>query len=42
MRPMVGQGQGVPKIVPRPMNPHSEAAVRILHSVLELAASAPV
>lgn len=42
MRPMVGQGQCVPKIVPRLVNPHSETAVRILHGVLERAASAPV
>ncbi|MCD9096785.1 FAD-dependent monooxygenase [Luteimonas fraxinea] len=42
MRPMVDQGQGVPKIVPRLMNPQSETAVRILHGVLGLATSAPV
>lgn len=37
MRPMVDQGQGVPKIVPRLMNPHSATAVGVLHGVLKLA-----
>ena len=37
MRPMVDQGQGIPKIVPRLMNPHSATAVGVLHGVLKLA-----
>jgi 2-polyprenyl-6-methoxyphenol hydroxylase-like FAD-dependent oxidoreductase len=37
MRPMVEQGQGVPKIGPRLMNPHSRLGIEILHGVLGLA-----
>lgn len=40
MRPMVQDAQGVPKIVPRLMNPHSRAGIRILHATLA-AASRP-
>lgn len=41
MRPMVEEAQGVPKIAPRLMNPHSRAGIRVLHGVL-VAASSPV
>lgn len=37
MRPMVEDGQGVPKIGPRLMNPHSRLGIRLLHGVLGLA-----
>ena len=37
MRPMVKQGQGVPKIAPRIMNPHSKLGIHLLHSVLSVA-----
>ncbi len=37
MRPMVEEAQGVPKIVPRLMNPHSRAGIRVLHGVLNVA-----
>lgn len=37
MRPMVDQAQGVPKIAPRLMNPHSRLGVHLLHGVLALA-----
>jgi 2-polyprenyl-6-methoxyphenol hydroxylase-like FAD-dependent oxidoreductase/tryptophan-rich sensory protein len=41
MRPMVEEGQGVPKIAPRLMNPRSRAGIRLLHGALRLA-SRPV
>lgn len=37
MRPMVKQGQGIPKIAPRMMNPHSRLGIRTLHAVLNIA-----
>ncbi|SOU07675.1 FAD-dependent monooxygenase [Xanthomonas arboricola] len=37
MRPMVEQGQGVPKIGPRLMNPHSRLGIQLLHGALKLA-----
>jgi len=42
MRPIVGRAQGVPKIGPRLMNPHSRVGVRLLHGVLKVATSGPV
>lgn len=37
MRPMVEKGQGVPKIAPRLMNPHSRLGINLLHGALSLA-----
>lgn len=37
MRPMVDQAQGVPKIAPRLMNPHSRLGIHLLHGVLTVA-----
>lgn len=37
MRPMVEQGQNVPKIGPRLMNPHSRLGIHLLHGALHLA-----
>ncbi|PPT23143.1 FAD-dependent monooxygenase [Xanthomonas arboricola] len=37
MRPMVEQGQGVPKIGPRLMNPHSRLGIQLLHGALNFA-----
>lgn len=37
MRPMVEDAQGVPKIAPRLMNPHSRTAIRLLHGALHVA-----
>ncbi len=37
MRPMVEDAQGVPKIAPRLMNPHSRLGIRLLHGALDLA-----
>ncbi|MBE2991418.1 tryptophan-rich sensory protein [Sphingomonas sp. CFBP 13603] len=37
MRPMVDDAQGVPKIAPRLMNPHSRLGIRLLHGVLGMA-----
>ncbi len=37
MRPMVKQGQGVPKLAPRLMNPHSRLGISLLHGVLNIA-----
>lgn len=37
MRPMVEDAQGVPKIAPRLMNPHSRIGIRLLHNALDLA-----
>jgi 2-polyprenyl-6-methoxyphenol hydroxylase-like FAD-dependent oxidoreductase len=37
MRPMVKKGQGVPKLAPRMMNPHSQLGISVLHKVLNLA-----
>lgn len=37
MRPMVEDAQGVPKVVPRLMNPHSRFGIRLLHQALGVA-----
>lgn len=37
MRPMVEDAQGVPKIAPRLMNPHSRIGIHLLHGVLGVA-----
>ncbi|MEE7546799.1 FAD-binding monooxygenase, partial [Xanthomonas sp. Kuri4-1] len=37
MRPMVEQAQGIPKLGPRLMNPHSRPGIGVLHAVLKLA-----
>lgn len=37
MRPMVDKGQGVPKIGPRLMNPHSRLGIQLLHGALKFA-----
>jgi 2-polyprenyl-6-methoxyphenol hydroxylase-like FAD-dependent oxidoreductase len=37
MRPMVEEAQGMPKIVPRMMNPHSRLGLHLLHGALKLA-----
>ncbi|MGI4943927.1 MAG: FAD-dependent monooxygenase, partial [Janthinobacterium lividum] len=42
MRPVVQSAQGIPKIVPRLMNPHSRLGVRVLHGVLRVATSRAV
>ncbi|SEM99192.1 2-polyprenyl-6-methoxyphenol hydroxylase [Sphingomonas gellani] len=42
MRPMVEDGQGVPKIGPRLMHPDSRLGIRMLHGVLGVASLAPV
>lgn len=42
MRPMVEQAQGIPKIVPRLMNPHSRLAIHILHAALKVASLPPL
>ena len=42
MRPMVEEGQGVPKIGLRMMNPRSRLGIKLLHGVLDLASRPPV
>jgi len=37
LRPMVEKGQGVPKIAPRLMNPHSRLGIKLLHGALKVA-----
>lgn len=39
MRPMVKDGQGVPKIAPRLMHPKSQLGISLLHGVLGVASS---
>lgn len=39
MRPMVKQAQGIPKIAPRMMNPHSRLGIYLLHGVLNIAST---
>lgn len=39
MRPMVSKAQGVPKIAPRLMNPHSRLGIRLLHTALHVASN---
>lgn len=38
MRPLVDKIQGIPKLAPRLMNPHSRIGIRILHGALKIAA----
>lgn len=38
MRPMVEEGQGVPKIAPRLLHPRSRVGIRLLHAALGVAA----
>ncbi|MBB4729342.1 FAD-dependent monooxygenase [Xanthomonas arboricola] len=42
MRPMVEQGQGVPKIGPRLMNPHTRLGIQLLHGALKFASQPSV
>lgn len=42
MRPMVEDGQGVPKILPRLAHPESRLGIRLLHNALGLASLGPV
>ncbi|MEC3909768.1 FAD-dependent monooxygenase [Sphingobium sp. CR2-8] len=42
MRPMVDDGQGIPKLAPRLMHPKSGFGIRLLHSVLGVASLQPV
>ena len=42
MRPMVEDGQGVPKIAPKLMNPNSRAGIRLLHGALRVASTPAV
>lgn len=42
MRPMVEDGQGIPKLAPRLMHPKSRLGIRLLHGVLGLASLEPV
>lgn len=37
MRPMIEEAQGIPKIVPRMMNPHSKLGLHLLHGALKFA-----
>jgi 2-polyprenyl-6-methoxyphenol hydroxylase-like FAD-dependent oxidoreductase len=39
MRPMVENGQGVPKFGPKMMNPHSSLGIRLLHGALRIAST---
>lgn len=42
MRPMVEQGQDVPKIGPRLMNPHTRLGIHLLHGALKVASQPPL
>lgn len=42
MRPMVEDGQGVPKIAPRLMHPKSRLGIRLLHGTLGIASREPI
>lgn len=42
MRPMVEKGQGVPKLAPRLMNPHSRLGIAMLHGALKIASTSPL
>jgi len=42
MRPMVQKGQGVPKLAPRLMNPHSRLGIAVLHGALKIASAPPL
>ena len=41
MRPMVEDGQGVPKIAPKLMNPNTRLGIRLLHGALRIASTKP-
>lgn len=41
MRPMVEKIQGIPKLAPRLMNPHSQLGIHLLHGALDLASRPP-
>ena len=42
MRPMVEDGQGIPKIAPRLMHPKSRLGIKLLHGVLGVASLEPI
>jgi 2-polyprenyl-6-methoxyphenol hydroxylase-like FAD-dependent oxidoreductase len=42
MRPMVEKIQGIPKLAPRLMNPHSRLGIHLLHGALDLASLPPL
>ena len=42
MRPMVEKGQGVPKLAPRLMNPHTRLGIAMLHGALKIASAPPL
>jgi len=42
MRPMVEDGQGIPKLAPRLMHPQSRLGIRLLHGVLGVASLGPI
>jgi len=42
MRPMVTDAQGIPKFVPRMMNPHSRVGIGLLHRALDVASKPAV
>ena len=42
MRPMVDEGQSIPKLFPRLMNPQSRLGIRVLHGALNVASSSAV
>lgn len=42
IRPMVEDGQGVPKLAPRLMHPKTRLGIRLLHGTLGLASLEPV
>jgi 2-polyprenyl-6-methoxyphenol hydroxylase-like FAD-dependent oxidoreductase len=42
MRTMVEKGQGVPRIGPRLMNPHTRTGIRLLHGALRIASKPPI
>ncbi|WP_458094217.1 FAD-dependent monooxygenase [Roseomonas sp. WA12] len=42
MRPMTEEGQGVPKIGPRMMNPQSRLGIHLLHGALNVASKPPI
>ena len=42
MRPMVEDGQGIPKIAPRLMHPKSRLGIKLLHGILGVASLEPI
>lgn len=42
MRPMVGQAQGIPKLVPALMNPETRTGITVLHAALKVASWPPL